>query len=173
MLNPNPGWRAVGAAVFLPLAAFAADVMTDNPFAHPSSLTFGFPDFAKIKDSDFRPAYAAGMAEHLREVEAIANHPEAATFDNTLAALERSGQLLGRVSRTFSNLVGAHTNDARRAIDREIAPQLAAHSDAIRLNAKLFARIRALHERRETLGLDAESKRLLERTYKEIGRAHV
>jgi peptidyl-dipeptidase Dcp len=111
------------------------------------------------------------MAEHLREVEAIANNPEAPTFANTLAALERSGQLLGRVSRTFSNLVGAHTNDARRALDREISPQLAAHSDAIRLNAKLFARIRALHERRETLGLDAESRRLLERLYKDFVRS--
>jgi peptidyl-dipeptidase Dcp len=171
MLTPNLGWRAAGVAVLLPLAAFAADAMTDNPFAQPSSLTFGYPDFSRIKDTDFRPAYTAGMAEHLREVEAIANNPEAPTFANTLAALERSGQLLGRVSRTFSNLVGAHTNDARRALDREISPQLAAHSDAIRLNAKLFARIRALHERRETLGLDAESRRLLERLYKDFVRS--
>jgi peptidyl-dipeptidase Dcp len=111
------------------------------------------------------------MAEQLKEVEAIAANPAPATFENTIVALDGSGRLLGRVQRTFSNLAGAHSNDALRAIEKAMAPKLSAQSDAIRLNGRLFARIDALHRRIAELGLDPESKRLLDRTHKDFVRA--
>ncbi|MEO5959586.1 MAG: M3 family metallopeptidase [Opitutaceae bacterium] len=145
--------------------------MVGNPFLRESTLPYQYPPFDKIKDAHYAPAFEAGMAEQLQEVAAIANTPSAPTFDNTLVALERSGQLLGRVNRTFYNIVGTLTNDALRAVEKDIAPKQAAHTDAILLNAPLFARIDALHQRREQLGLDPESKRLLERYYKDFVRA--
>ncbi len=110
-------------------------------------------------------------AKQLREIEAIANDKAAPTFDNTIVAMEKSGQLLARVNATFSNLHGANTNDTLDAVDREMSPKLAAHTDAIHLNAKLFARVKALYDKRATLGLDAESTHLLERYYKDFVRA--
>jgi len=142
-----------------------------NPFAKPSTLPFQYPAFDKIKDEHFLPAFAAGMREHLREIDTIANNSKAATFDNTIVAMERSGQLLTRVGTTFSNLQGANTNDTLDAIDREMSPKLAAHADAIYLNDKLFQRVKALHAKRTKLGLDAESSYLLERYYKDFVRA--
>jgi peptidyl-dipeptidase Dcp len=154
--------RAADVPVPLPL---------ENPFARESTLPLHYPAFDRIHDADFPPALDAGMAEQLREVAAIANDPAAPTFDNTLVALERSGRLLDRVESTFSSLASAHTNDTLRQIEKDMAPKLAAHRDAIRLNAALFARISALHERRDQLGLDAESKRLLERIHQDFVRA--
>lgn len=142
-----------------------------NPFAQESTLPYRYPAFDKIKDADYAPAFAAGIAGQLKEVDAIANLREAPTFENTVVALERSGQLLGRVGRTFSNLTGTLTNDALRAVEKDMAPKLAAQTDAILLNAPLFARFEALHRQRTELGLDAESKQLLERYYKDFVRA--
>ena len=149
--------------------ARAAD--TPNPLLEPSPLPFGYPAFDRVRDSHYAPAFSKGMAEHLREVEAIANNPSEPTFENTLVALERSGQLLGRVQRLFFNLVGAHGNDALRAVEKEMAPKLAAHSDAIRLNPALFARVDRLHARLDQLGLDPESRRLLDRTHRDFVRS--
>ena len=149
--------------------ARAAD--TPNPLLEPSPLPFGYPAFDRVRDSHYAPAFSQGMAEHLREVEAIANNPSEPTFENTLVALERSGQLLGRVQRLFFNLVGAHGNDALRAVEKEMAPKLAAHSDAIRLNPALFARVDRLHARLDQLGLDPESRRLLDRTHRDFVRS--
>ena len=149
--------------------ARAAD--TPNPLLEPSPLPFGYPAFDRVRDSHYAPAFSQGMAEHLREVEAIANNPSETTFENTLVALERSGQLLGRVQRLFFNLVGAHGNDALRAVEKEMAPKLAAHSDAIRLNPALFARVDRLHARLDQLGLDPESRRLLDRTHRDFVRS--
>ncbi len=142
-----------------------------NPLLAPSSLPLGYPPFDLIKDEHFAPAYAAGLAAQLAEVAAIALEPAPATFENTLVALERSGQLLGRVHRIFSNLNSCHTNPALQAVEQALAPQLAAHRDAILLNAALFARVAPLHAARATLGLDAESHRLLEETYRSFVRA--
>ena len=142
-----------------------------NPFFRESSLPYQYPPFDRIRDEHFAPAFAAGMEEELREIEAIARQTAEPTFENTIVALERSGKLLGRVQRTFSNLVGANSNDAKRALEKENAPKLAAHHDAIRLNPALFARIKTLHETRDRLGLDAESLRLLERYYKDFVRS--
>jgi peptidyl-dipeptidase Dcp len=163
-----------GAAIAAPATApIQSRTVLDasNPFAKPSALPFNYPAFDKIRDEHFLPAYAAGMREQLREVAAIANNPKAPTFENTIVAMERSGQMLSRVSAVFSNLQTANTNERLDAIDREMSPKLAAHNDAIYLNPKLFKRIDTLHAKRDKLGLDAESSFLLERYYKEFVRA--
>lgn len=162
---------SVLAAPAAPAAQASAALDASNPFAKPSTLPFNYPAFDKIKDEHFLPAFAAGMSEQLREVDTIANNPKAPTFDNTIVAMERSGQLLTRVGTTFSNLQGANTNDRLDAIDREMSPKLAAHSDAIYLNDKLFQRVKTLHAKRASLGLDKESAYLLERYYKDFVRA--
>ncbi|MDB5754247.1 MAG: dipeptidyl carboxypeptidase [Massilia sp.] len=142
-----------------------------NPFARQSGLPFQYPPFDKIKNEDFAPAYAEGMRVESAEIEAIANNPKPATFDNTIVAMERSGRLLARVSSVFGNLSGANTNETMQALDRELAPKLAAHSDAIRLNPKLYARIKSLYDKRAKLGLDAESAYLLQRYHTDFVRA--
>jgi peptidyl-dipeptidase Dcp len=142
-----------------------------NPFARASSLPLHYPAFDKIRDEHFVPAFEAGMREHLDEIAAIANSRKAPTFDNTVVAMERAGQLLARVSATFSNLQGANTNDRLDAIDRDMSPRLAAHTDAIYLNDRLWQRVKTLHQKRAALKLDAESKYLLERYYKDFTRA--
>ena len=149
----------------------AATVTDANPFFDESPLPFHYPPFDRIDDSLYRPAFERGMAEQLAEVEAIANAPEAPTFENTLVALERSGRVLERVSQVFFNLTSADTNDTLDAIRSEMAPKLSAHSDRILLNAALFERVRALYELREELDLDDESRRLLEEYYTDFVRA--
>src|SRR5438132_10924453 len=145
--------------------------MADNPLLSESSLPYHIPPFDKLKDEHFIPAIEAGMREQLKEIEPIANNSEKPTFDNTIVALERTGQLLDRAQRTFSNLNACQTNPARQKIDKETAPKLAAHRDEIFLNPKLFARVQALYEQRDKLGLDPESAYLLERYYKDFVRA--
>ena len=159
---------------------FAAD-LKDNPLAAESVLPYQYPPFDKIKDEDFIPAIEAGMREQLKEIEPIASNSEKPTFDNTIVALERTGRLLDRAQRTFSNLNACDTNPTRQKIDKELAPKLAAHHDEILLNPKLFARVQALYEQRDKfaaanpsgggLGLDPESAYLLERYYKDFVRA--
>jgi len=142
-----------------------------NPFARESTLQYGYPAFDKIKNEDFAPAFAEGMRQQMVEIDAIANNKAAPTFDNTIVAMERSGRLLNRVGTVFSSLVGANTNDTLNALDKEMAPKLAAHSDAIRLNPKLYARIKALYDKRKSARLDAESAYLLERYNTDFVRA--
>src|SRR5437764_2258953 len=151
-------------------AVFAAD-LKDNPVAAENVLPYQYPPFDKIKDEDFVPAIEAGMHDQLKEIEPIANSSEKATFDNTIVALERTGQLLDRAQRTFSNLNACDTNPTRQKIDKEMAPELAAHRDEIFLNPKLFARVQELYSNRDNLGLDPESAYLIERYYKDFVRA--
>ncbi|RIJ52178.1 M3 family peptidase [Clavibacter lycopersici] len=134
-----------------------------NPFLEPSTLPYGMPPFADIREEHFRPAFEAGIAEHLAEVRAIADSPEPPTFENTLVALERAGRTLDRVSHVFFTLSSADSSPFTRDLDAEIAPELAAHEDAIRLDSALYARIRAVHDARHESGLDAESVYLVER----------
>jgi peptidyl-dipeptidase Dcp len=136
-----------------------------NPFARSSTLPFQAPDFARIKDRDYLPAMLAGMAQQKAEVLAIANDKAAPTFDNVIAALERSGLLLERTQLAFSAVNGANTDDTLQAVDTKTAPLLAAHNDFIFLNAKLFARVKSLHDRQASLGLNAEQARLLQLQY--------
>ncbi len=162
---------ALAASLGLAMPAYAqvaAPATTEaakasNPFFTPSPLPLHYPQFDKIKDSDFAPAFDAGMAEQLKEIDAIANNPDAATFDNTIIAMEKSGQVLDRATTVFFSLVGADTNPAREKLQGEYSTKFSAHSDAISLNGKLFARIKALYDSRDTLGLDAQSVRLIER----------
>jgi peptidyl-dipeptidase Dcp len=142
-----------------------------NPFFAESPLPLHYPQFDKIKDSDFAPAFDRGMAEQMKEVEAIANNKAAPTFDNTLLAMEKSGRVLYRARIVFGNLVSADTNDTRDKIDAEYSPKFAAHNDAILLNPKLFARVKKLYDTRDTLGLDAEGMRLVEKYYTDFVRA--
>lgn len=139
--------------------------MEENPLLVESSLEYFAPDFSKIKDEHYRPALLKGMELQAERIKAIAENPQAPTFENTLLALEKSGEELGRARRVFGALASAHTNDTLKNIQRELSPKFAAHSDAIYLNESLFGKIKSLYEQRENLGLDAESKKLLEHYY--------
>jgi peptidyl-dipeptidase Dcp len=136
-----------------------------NPFAAPSTLPYQAPPFDKIEDAHYLPAIEVGMAQQRVEIDAIANNPAPATFENTLIAMEQSGRLLSRVLSAFGCVTGANTNPTLQDIKTTIAPKLAAHSDAITLNEVLFQRVSALYNQRESLNLDPESLRLLEITY--------
>jgi peptidyl-dipeptidase Dcp len=160
------GLLATAAGVAAAPAPSAAPVLpADNPFTAPSTLPYGMPPFDRIKDSDFLPAFEAGMAEQLREVKAITDNPAPPSFDNTSLALERSGALLTRVRETFTNLNASNSDDALDKLDGEIQPRLAAHKDAINLDPALYARIDTLYRNREHLLLDAESYQLLMRQH--------
>lgn len=168
---------AVSLGVALPaysLTAIAATGQTAqqaNPFFAESPLPLHYPQFDKIKDADFAPAFDAGMKQQLDEVQAIANNPAPPTFDNTLIALEKSGAILDRATTVFFSLIGADTNDARKQLQADYSARFAAHSDAINLNGKLFARIQTLYNNRAKLGLDAEGLRLVEKYHDNFVRA--
>ncbi|HET9501780.1 MAG TPA: M3 family metallopeptidase [Marmoricola sp.] len=143
----------------------------ENPFAQPSPLTDEYPQFDRIRFEHYRPAFEAGMAEQLAEIETIASSPEPATFDNTVEALERSGALLRRVADVFFNLVSSDSTPQLRALDAELAGPLAAHNDAILLHEGLFARLERVHQERQHGGLDAEQVDLVERLHTDFVRA--
>ena len=149
----------------------AMDKLADNPLLQPSTLPFKAPHFDRITDAHFRPAILEGMKRHLEEIAAIANNTEAPTFENTVVAMEKAGQDLGRATSVFYNLPGSANNDSLQAIKNDLAPKLAAHGDAITLNSALFARIKSLYEQRSTLALDPVSDRLLDRYYTRFVRA--
>jgi peptidyl-dipeptidase Dcp len=133
-----------------------------NPFYAPSTLPFQAPPFDEIKDSDYQPAIDAGMAQQIGEIRAIADNPDAPTFENTLVALEKSGRLLDRASSVFDAVTGANTNPVLQKVQETEAPKLAAHHDAIYLDSKLYHRVEAIYKQRDALKLDAESLRLVE-----------
>ena len=132
-----------------------------NYFASESTLPFMAPDFTKISEDDYIPAFEEGMAIQQAEVQAIIDNEEEPTFDNTIVALEKSGRMLGRVSRVFGALTGANTTEGLDAIDSEISPKLSDHSSSITLNPDLFARVKAVYEQRESLELGLEEAKLL------------
>ena len=139
-----------------------------NPFAQRSTLEYELPPFAQIREEHYLPAFYEGCAAQLLEVQAILDAPGAATFENTIVALEKSGQYLMRMLLVFYNKSSSDTNDALDAIEEEIAPKLAAHQDSINLNPALFKRIKDLYDARESLGLNSEDAWLLERYYKDL-----
>ncbi|MFE4950742.1 M3 family metallopeptidase [Leifsonia sp. NPDC056665] len=141
---------------------------SSNPFLSPSPLPYQLPPFADIRDEHYRPAFEQGFAEQLAEVEAIESSPDEPTFENTMLALERSGQVLQRVAEVFFNKSSSDSTDFTNALEEEIAPLLSAHQDAIRLNPALYARLQSLHERRHDLGLDPEGVYLIERYFTEF-----
>jgi peptidyl-dipeptidase Dcp len=146
----------------------AVDAAPASIFAAPSPLPYHAPQFDKIKDSDYAPAFIEGMKRQRAEIDAIANSAQAPTFVNTIVALEKSGRMLDRVSTTFFNVQSANTNDTLDKIQTEMAPRLAAHSDAIFLDAKLFARIKALYDKRAGLKLDPEALQVLTLYYRQF-----
>ncbi|MDP9065071.1 MAG: M3 family metallopeptidase [Pseudomonadota bacterium] len=153
------------------LWASAPSLGPTNPFFRPSALPFQAPPFDKLGDGDFQPAIEAGIAEQQREIDAIVRNPSAPTVENTLAALERSGLLLERSRAAFSAVSAANTNPALQAAKTALAPELAAHDDAIHLNGALFARIAHLYKQRDSARYDPESRRLVEVTYREFVRS--
>jgi peptidyl-dipeptidase Dcp len=153
------------------ITAVSSADSTDNPLLKESALPFNYPPFDKIKNEDFKTAIDTGMREQLREIKPIANSSEKPTFENTVVALERTARLLDRANRVFENLNACNTNPELQKIDKEIAPKLSAHRDAIHLNGKLFGRIQELYDKRDSLGLDPDSAYLLERYDKDFVRA--
>src|SRR5438270_13140134 len=149
-------------------AAASTSLPASNPFAKPSALPFQAPDFSRIKDSDYLPALLAGMAQQKAEVTAIANQKAPPTFDNTVAAMERSGLLLERASLAFNAVNGANTNDVLQATDTKTSPLFAAHNEFIYLNAKLFQRFQYLHDHQAELNLNPEQAKLLDVYYKQF-----
>jgi peptidyl-dipeptidase Dcp len=139
-----------------------------NPFAQRSTLEYELPPFADITVEHYLPAFYEGCTQQLAEVQAILNTPGAATFENTIVALEKSGQKLMRMLLVFYNKSSSDTSDELEAIEEEMAPKLAAHQDAIQLNPVLFKRIKDLYDARESIGLNSEDAWLLERYYKDL-----
>ncbi|MGE4631214.1 MAG: M3 family metallopeptidase [Pseudohongiellaceae bacterium] len=141
-----------------------------NPFYEESPLYLNYPRFDRIQDVHYLPAFERGMEEELEEIKAIVNQPDQPNFDNTILALELTGQLLDRVARVFYAISSAHTNDEIRALEQQLAPRLAGHEDNILLNRDLFERVGIIYEQRDDLGLELESMRLLEKYYTEFVR---
>lgn len=168
---------AVLGLCLLSLSALAADESSsssppaENPLLQKSTLDFEYPPFNKIKAEHFEPAFAQGIAEQAKEIEAISTNSEPPTFENTIAALERSGQLLDRVKTIFTNLSDANTSGQMQELDTEMAPKLSEQRDGIYLNEALFLRIETLYRERSKLDLDSESKWLLERYERNFVRA--
>ena len=139
---------------------------TANPFFAEWNTPYNIPDFSRIKPEHYMPAFEEGIRQQKSEIDAIVNNTEAPTFENTILAYEYSGQLLKEVSSVFFNLSECENSDEMEAIEEKVTPMLAAHGDDIALNAKLFDRIKAVYEQRESLNLNPEQARLLEETYK-------
>ena len=150
------------------LLASAAPCLAAGPFDAPSPLAFHAPQFDKIKDSDYAPAFAEGMKQQRAEIDTIAGSKDAASFENTIVAMERSGRMLDRVSETFFNIQQANTDPAIDKVQNDVAPLLAAHNDAIYLDAKLFARVKAIYDARASQKLDPESLALLTVYYRQF-----
>ncbi|MBX3593942.1 M3 family metallopeptidase [Sphingomonas sp.] len=162
---------AISALALLSTPALAQTLPASNPFAKPSSLPFQAAPFDRIKDADYQPAIEAGMAAQRAEITRIADNKAPATFDNTIAAMERSGRLLERASLAFYTVTGANTDEALQKAESALAPKFAAHRDAIALNPKLFMRVKTLYDRRATLGLSAEQLQVLTLSYQDMVRA--
>ena len=142
-----------------------------NPFLVESDLPYGMPRFDLIRDEHYVPAFERGMAEEMSEILAIASNAEPPSHENTIVALELTGQLLNRTQRVFGAMTSAHTNDNLKEIQSMMAPKFAEHADNINLNAELFSRVESLYQQREALNLDPESLRLLDRYYIDFVRA--
>jgi len=168
--SKQPAASATVAHASTAVAAPAPAASASNPFFAASTLPFQAPPFDKITEADYQPAIEEGMKQHLAEIEKIADNPDAPTFDNTYVAMEKSGALLTRAMMAFEGVAQANTSDTLQKVEEEEAPKLAAHRDAINLNSKLFARVQAVYDQRNTLKLDPESLRLVEVTYENFVR---
>jgi len=153
------------------IAGCKKEVKSDNPFFNKYDTPFEVPPFEQIKAAHFMPAYLRGFEEQQKEIKAIINNPETSTFENTIKALEYSGQLLTKVGRVFGSLNSANTNDTLQKINRELSPLSSKHRDDINLNDSLFQRIKSVYENRDKFKLTEEEKKLLDDTYKNFVRS--
>ena len=160
----------LAAAAIVLLAGCKNKKDMDNPFFSEWNTPYEIPDFGRIKTEHYMPAFREGMKQQQAEIDAIVNNPEAPTFENTILAFEYSGQLLNEVSAVFFNLSECENSPEMEAIEEEVTPLLSKHGDDIALNAALFARIKAVYDQRESLGLNPEQMRLLEKHYKDFVR---
>ena len=167
------GIAAIVVAAIHPAARSHARLDPSNPFFAPSTLPFQAPPFDKIHDADYQPAIEAGMDQELAEITAIANQSAAPTFANTIEAMEKSGVLLNRVMLVFNGVTGANTDDSLDKVQSVEAPRLAAHHDAIYLNAKLYARIDRIWQQRDQLGLSPIQVHLVDKYHTDFMRAGV
>ena len=142
-----------------------SELAMSNPFAKPYGTPHEIPDFAKIKAEHYLPAFNAGIAAHKLEIAAIINNHQAATFENTIEAIEFGGELITRVANVFYNLTSAETNDELKALAKKVSPLLSAHSDDVSLNADLFARVKTVYQQKDQLELNPSQQKLLEDTY--------
>lgn len=164
---------AAGMAVILNACQSGTKEVTgsvDNPFFQEYATPFGVPPFDKIKFEHYKPAYLQALKEHDEEIKAIIENKEAPSFENTIVALDNSGQLLSKVSSAFSNESSINSTPEIQKLEQEIYPLLSKHSDDINLNPELFARVKAVYDQRESLGLDKEQAKLLEEKYKRFAR---
>ena len=152
-------------------AAEETPLPSDNPFAAPSPLPFHAPAFDKIRVEHFLTTFTYAMKQQLAEMNAIAAQKDAPTFENTIVAMERSGELLTRVDNVFSNLTSAEKNKPLQTIETELAPLKAAHSDNILLNRRLFQRVEKVWQNKDSLGLSEEQSELLKQRYESFVRA--
>jgi peptidyl-dipeptidase Dcp len=164
----NGIWAVATEPVHTPISIAMDDT---NPFLKPSPLPFHAPDFSAVEIDHFMPAFDEGMREQLAQMDAISNQTATPTLENTIVAMERSGEILERVAPVFFHLASAHTNDALQKIEEEIAPKLASHSDNIHLNPKLFQRVEMLWKGRESSKWSEEQRRLVEKYYETFVRA--
>ena len=141
-----------------------------NPLLEAFNTPYGVPPFDKIKEEHYLPAFEEAIKQHKKEIEKIVNNPDEPTFENTIEALDRSGELLRRVSAIFFNLLAANTNDKMQEIAKKVSPMLSAHEDEIYMNPKLFQRIKSVYEKREKLDLNTEQKTVLEKYYQDFVR---
>jgi peptidyl-dipeptidase Dcp len=162
-----PSSTSTSGAAHLEAPAFSSA----NPFAQPSSLQYQAPQFNRIRNTDYQPAIEEGMRRQLQEADTIARQASEPTFENTIAAMERTGLLLTRTLKVFGAVVNANTNDTLQQIQTAEAPKLAAHTDAIYLNPRLFRRVESVYDRRAQLGLTPEQKALVERYHRDFVRA--
>ncbi|RPH29744.1 MAG: M3 family peptidase [Bacteroidales bacterium] len=166
--------KRIAMVLLLPVVLFSAckqkGTESTNPFFSEYNTPFGVPPFDKIDTSHYIPAIEKGIIDQQAEIDAIVNNTEAPNFENTILAYDKSGKLLSKVSRAFGIVNGANTNDAIQNINREIAPKTTKHRDNISLNDKLFQRIKAVYESRETSNLDADQKRVVEKYYEDLVR---
>ena len=169
--SKSAGRSKVAARVAKARSAAPARVKPKNPLLARWGAAFGLPPFKKIEPQHFKAAFAAALKENKAEIAAIAGETAKPTFNNTIVALEKSARLIEKVASVFYNLAGAHTNEALQAIEREMAPKLAAHETAVMLNARIFKRVEDLYERRADLDLTDEQRRVLELRYKWLVRA--
>jgi len=154
------------SAIFL----WSCSKTPQNPFFAEWKTPFGAPPFDKIKEQHYLPAFEEGMKQQQQEIEAIVNNPDPPTFENTIAALDYSGELLTKVSNVFFNMTSANTNDSLQNIAKRVAPMLSKHQDDILMNEKLFQRIKAVYQQKDQLELDAEQNTLLKKYYKDFVR---